>query len=261
MPKLAGINVFPFKALDAHSVAEARVLPSGALEGDRRFALVDERGDFINGKRTATIHRLRSRFDPAAMQLRLRVEGAADERSYHVFDEREALCDWLGNFFGIPVAIIENDAAGFPDDTLAPGPTITCTATLAAVAGWFPPLSVDETRARFRANLELDAEEAFWEDQLLAAGDRVVRFRIGDVELLGNNPCARCIVPTRHPRTGEPIHGFAKTFALKRRETLPPWTPADRFDHYYRLTINTRPTGTSGGVLRVGDEVRILGVE
>ncbi|REK08623.1 MAG: MOSC domain-containing protein [Planctomycetota bacterium] len=259
MPKLSDISIYPFKSLDAQRVDEAVVLPSGALEGDRRFALVDVHGDWVNGKRTAEIHRLRSRFDPSNEQLTLRVEGTSEEHTFAVRAERKALTDWLSAFLGIAIDLIENPDAGFPDDSLSPGPTVISTATLAEVAGWFAPMGIEEARLRFRANLEIDVEEAFWEDRLLAGGDGAVRFRIGDVEFLGTNPCARCIVPTRNPQSGEVLHGLSKAFARRRRETLPAWAPADRFDHFYRLTTNTRPAGVSGGTLRVGDEVTILG--
>lgn len=261
MPSLIGIRIYPFKSLDPQCVDEVFVLPSGALAGDRRFALVDAQGDVINGKRTAAIQRLRTRFDPEHERLSLHVEETPEEHTFAVRSQRRELCDWLSRYFDMHVDIIENADAGFPDDVESPGPTIVSTGTLAEVARWFGLLSLDEARERFRANLEIDADAAFWEDQLLASGDRAVRFAIGEVELLGVNPCARCIVPSRHPRSGDMQHGFAKEFATRRRVTLPEWAPADRFDHFYRLTVNTRPTGTSGGTLRVGDELSILGVE
>jgi uncharacterized protein YcbX len=122
-------------------------------------------------------------------------------------------------------------------------------------------LSVDEVRDRFRANLEIDAAEPFWEDRLVAENLGMVRLQIGDAQLLGTNPCQRCPVPTRNPYSGEPLHGFAKTFAERRQETLPEWAPASRFDHFYRLAVNTRPVHARECTLRIGDEVRILGVE
>jgi uncharacterized protein YcbX len=161
----------------------------------------------------------------------------------------------------MPVTIVENVDAGFPDDTQAPGPTVISRATLAEVASWYPGLTVEEARARFRANLEIDGVAAFWEDQLLAEGLGVVRFRIGEAELLGTNPCARCVVPSRNPVSGEPIREFAKTFARRREQSLAACAPRGRFDHFYRLAVNTRRADARPCVLRVGDEVRIIGVE
>ena len=61
-----------------------------------------------------------------------------------------------------------------------------------------------------------------------------------DVVLEGINPCQRCIVPTRDSRTGEPSPDFAQIFRARRAETLPPWANRARFNHFYRLAVNTR---------------------
>ncbi|MCA1685537.1 MAG: MOSC domain-containing protein, partial [Planctomycetia bacterium] len=56
--------------------------------------------------------------------------------------------------------------------------------------------------------------------------------------------------------------GFSKRFSGHREATLPPWATAARFDHFYRLAVNTRRPGPGAepGVIRVGDEVEILSV-
>jgi hypothetical protein len=237
------------------------MLAGGALEHDRRFALRDTAGEFINGKRFPIVHRLRSFFNPAQQRFTLRAAGDAVAHEFHVYDQRSQLTDWLSQYFEMPLGFVENPTAGFPDDTESPGPTVISTATLATVAAWFGGLSVDEVRGRFRANLEIDGVEPFWEDRLVAEQDRVVRFRIGQAELLGTNPCQRCIVPTRHPQSGEIVHGFSKEFARRRRETLPAWAATTRFDHFYRLAVNTRPAHARSCMLHVGDEVNVVGVE
>lgn len=257
MPKLVRIRIHPFKSLDAQDVAAARLLAGGALEHDRRFALTDAAGDFVNGKRTAAIHLLRSRFDPATDRLAVRIEGASQEHVFHVAHERSELEAWFSRYFEFSINVVENAAGGMPDDLESPGPTVVSTATLTVVADWFG-LGVDEVRDRFRANLEIDAAEPFWEDRLAAEGFGSVWFRLGEAGLAGTNPCQRCIVPTRNPYTGESIGRFAKTFAEKRRESLPVWAPAGRFDHFYRLAVNTRPVGSRECTLRVGDELTVL---
>lgn len=260
MPTLATIHIHPFKSLDPQAVEEAALVPGGGLAHDRRFAIVDAAGDVINGKRTPAIHRLRSHFDPQTNRLVLRLEGTTEEHAFDVDRQRGQLADWLGHYFDTRVAVVENPDGGFPDDTESPGPTVISTATLEEVARWFG-LSLDEARARFRANLEIEGVEPFWEDRLVAEGLGVVRFAIGEVELLGTNPCARCVVPSRDSRFGEPVREFAKTLAARRRESLPEWAPADRFDHFYRLAVNTRRADGRPAAVRVGDKVRILGVE
>jgi uncharacterized protein len=256
--RLARINIHPVKSLDAYSAEQAVLLPSGALAGDRRYALRDLQGEFVNGKRMPDIHRLRSTFDPETGRLSIRVEGSYDTLVFDPQRQRGELSRWLGGYFGIPLEVIENSENGFPDDTESPGPTLVSISTLTEIAGWFAGLTLDDVRQRFRANLEIDGVEAFWEDRLVADASRVVRFRIGDAVLEGTNPCQRCIVPTRSPRTGEMMYGFAKRFAEHRQQQLPSWAPASRFDHFYRLALNTRGVENVARTIRVGDEISIV---
>jgi uncharacterized protein YcbX len=98
----------------------------------------------------------------------------------------------------------------------------------------------------------------FWEDQLYGLAGTTRPFGIGAAVLAGTNPCARCPVPPRDPDTGEITTGFQKRFSDRRRETLPPWAEASRFDHFYRFTVNTVAPGQGGKSLSVGDPVRLL---
>jgi uncharacterized protein YcbX len=250
---LAQILVYPIKALEAAPMSEAQLLPSGALEHDRRFALVDRGGEFIHAKRTASIHRIRATFDLAAWTVCLATDG--EVQRFHLIDDRRDLEDWLSTILSLQVRLIENADGGFPDDTQSPGPTVLSTATLQTVAKWFG-LSADDVRRRFRANLEIGGVEAFWEDRLYGDPGRDVRFQVGQAVLMGTNPCQRCVVPSRDWRTGEAMPGFARSFAEHRARSLPPWANTTRFDHYYRLATNTRLQ--AGGTLRIGDEARIL---
>jgi uncharacterized protein YcbX len=260
MAELVRINLHPVKSFDAQSVDRAELLACGALANDRRYALRDREGEFINGKRTPAMHLLRSTFDLALGRLALRIEGTTEIHAFDVDAERPRLNAWLSDYFSIPLEIIENTEGGFPDDTDSPGPTLLSTATLEEVAKWFDGLRLDDVRARFRANLEIDGVEPFWEDRLVAAAPQVVCFQIGAVEFLGTNPCQRCVVPTRGPHSGKPIEHFTKIFTQRRETALPDWAPSSRFDHFYRLAVNTRLAESKQGTLRVGDQVRILGV-
>ncbi len=256
MPRLARILVYPIKSFDGVAADEARVLPSGALENDRRWALFDEQGRFVNGKRTPRMHLLRSGFDIPAGRVTISFDGT--ERTFSLGSDRPALEAWLSAFFDLAARLEENAAAGFPDDTAAPGPTIISTATLEAVTSWFPGLTIDDVRRRFRANLEIDGVEPFWEDRLYSEAGQTVRFRVGGVLLEGTNPCQRCVVPTRSPDTGERYADFTAIFERERYETLPDWATRSRFDHFYRLAVNTRPVPGRVGVIRVGDDVHVI---
>jgi hypothetical protein len=241
------------------------LLASGALEHDRQFALLDSQGLAFNAKRTGAMHRLRTQVDPTGRTVSLAADGSTatlDAATFHLDDDRPSLEAWLSAYFGLDgaVRLAENAEAGFPDDAEASGPTIVSTATLEAVAAWFPGLAAAEVRRRFRANLEIDGVEPFWEDRLYAEADEVVRFQLGEATLEGVNPCQRCVVPSRDSTTGEITPQFVQQFSVRRQQSLPSWAAASRFDHYYRLAVNTRSAGGNDRQrIQVGEPIRILG--
>jgi len=261
MPVIERITLHPIKALDGVRVTQAKVLPSGALEYDREYAMADWQGNFVNGKRNAKVHLLRSEFDLGAQTITLRVQGTDRQQSFRLDDGGPELAEWLSDFFGSPVKLLRNELTGFPDDTDATGPTVVGSGTLAEVSTWFPGLSPEETLRRFRTNIVIGEVPAFWEDRLFSEPGTVVEFAAGEVRFQGVNPCERCVVPTRDPVTAEGYTGFQKAFAAKREETLPAWAAASRFDHYYRFSVNTKASASEAGkVIKVGDEVQVLGV-
>ncbi|NER35702.1 MAG: MOSC domain-containing protein [Oscillatoria sp. SIO1A7] len=262
LPYLARIYIYPIKSLDSVAIAESRLLPSGALESDRQLALFDEKGNFVNGKRNPLVHRLRSQFDSELKIVSLQIEGTEKTAKFHIDRERPALEGWFSDYFGFPVRLEQNTLTGFPDDKKSPGPTVISTATIEEVAGWFPPLTVGEIRLRLRANLEIAGVPAFWEDRLFAKSERSpILLKIGEVCFEGINPCQRCIVPTRDSRTGEVYPNFKNIFVQSRKESLPPWTERDRFNHFYKLSVNTIAPDTGGNrTVQVGDKVQIIGL-
>lgn len=256
MPTLSRIEVFPIKSLPGVSVKCAKVLSSGALEHDRRFALIDSSGCFINAKRTALIHRISAEFDLSQMTVRLDQHSEANgATTFSLIEERSQLEHWFSKFFGEPIEIVEQPDGGFPDDPEASGVTIVSEASLQAVDGWFDDLTLEEVRRRFRTNLEVDDAEAFWEDRLFAHAGVGRRFQIGNLEFAGVQPCQRCAVPARDSLTGEVTPGFASEFARHREETLPVWAELGRFDHFFRLSTNTVLQSGSGRFLEIGQGV------
>jgi len=285
-PRLSGIQLHPIKSLDAISVPEARIGPGGGLEHDRAWALFSVDGRWVNGKRTAAMHLIRATYAPDLSSVTLAVprdRRNIPARTFPFPGGTEDAAEWFSVYFEQQI-LVRHAPEGFPDDNIANGPTIVSTASLQTVSDWFPGLSIDAVRQRFRTTLEIDggsiesdapamARErsgaaassnghlpAFWEDQLYGEDERsVVRFRIGEVSFEGSNPCARCPVPARDPQTGADLTGFQKRFTDLRRETLPPWAPVARFDHFYRLAVNTRVAPTENRkLLRLGDQLSRL---
>jgi uncharacterized protein YcbX len=256
VPTLSRITIFPIKSLDGCALTQARVLAGGALEHDRRWAIVDAQGRVVNGKRTASVHPIRARFDEQVTEVAL--SGRQGPATFRLPDEAQEIAAWLSAELGLKCRLIENPNGGFPDDGNAPGPTLISEASLAAAASWFDGLNVAEMRRRIRANLEIDAPAPFWEDRLADDGLSSPRFALGSVEYCGRTICERCVVPTRDSQTGDGCAGFQREFADRRRESLPAWSPAEQFNHYYRLAINTAPAWVpDDAILRVGDALTV----
>jgi uncharacterized protein YcbX len=238
------IRIHPIKAFDPVRVSEATVLESGALALDRRWALFDVRERPINGKNRVEVHRIRASFDLD------RLEVALEGRVFSLEREQPGIERWFAERLNEPVTLREDRTVGFPDDTDSPGPTFVTEASLRRVAAWFD-LDLDNTRRRFRVNIEADGAEPFWEDRLYGGV-----FRLGDVQVEAINPCRRCIVPSRDPSTGEAMVGFQKRFMERREAERGPTSAPHFFDHHYRFTVNTRiGPSEAGRAIREGDPV------
>lgn len=256
--RLARIDIYPVKSLDGVPVEISEVLPSGALMHDRRWAMFDSDQTFVNGKRCAEVHHVRARFDLNVPSVNVRQSDSTIDHTFHLEQQQDDFAEHLSFLLSRTVSLKENRMTGFPDDTQSPGPTMISTATLSAIASWFGELSIDNVRRRFRANLEVDGVDAFWEDQLFGDAGNAVPFRIGNVSFEGVNPCQRCVVPSRDPVTGQTIPGFQKEFATRRKAELPDWAASSQFNHFYRVAVNTRiAADNTGAQLRVGDEILV----
>ena len=162
MPRLAGIRLHPIKSLDPVSVTEARIGPGGGLQHDRAWALFSVDGRWVNAKRTAAMHLLRATYAPDLSSVTLAVPGDRRNipaRTFPFPAGAEDAAEWFSVFFEQQI-LVRHAAEGFPDETVASGPTIVSTASLQAVCDWFPGITLDSARQRFRTTLEIDAAGA-----------------------------------------------------------------------------------------------------
>ncbi|MBW4563244.1 MAG: MOSC N-terminal beta barrel domain-containing protein [Mojavia pulchra JT2-VF2] len=260
MPYLAKILLYPIKSFNGVDVEHAKVFPSGALEFDREFAIVDQQGKLVNGKSNAKIHLVRSQFNFLNRTVSLQIPGSNSLQQFHLDKERQALAAILSDFLGMTITLQQNSHIGFPDNTNLLGPTVISTATLTEVASWFPGMSVDQMRRRIRANIEIADVPPFWEDQLFSTqtGD-TISFRVGNVCFFGVQPCERCVIPIRDPDSGIPYPNFQKIFVKQRQATLPDWVASSCFNHFYSLGVNTRLlTSASERILEIGNKIEIF---
>lgn len=241
------LRLYPIKGLPPADVTEARVLPSGALAFDRRWALVDSVGRFVNGKNYAGIHLLKAIYDVGIGEVTI------DGDTYSLHREGAAIAARCGDILGTSCTWTENVGTGFPDDTESPGPTFVSEASVAVVARGFG-FDMEATRRRFRSNIEIGGTEPFWEDYLYG---RTVS--VGSVRVDAVNPCARCVVPSRDAMTGEVTTAFQKRFAELRRAQFPAGASTALFDHYYRFIVNTRIASSEADkVIRIGDPCQAI---
>lgn len=259
-PTVSRITIYPVKSLDGIALQKAQVVKGGCLNHDREFAIMDSDFNFINGKSNILVHSLRSLVDLENDIISFRHEDETTWNNYDLQKERPAIDAYLSGFFGMPAALYQNKEGRFLDIPDISGITVLSSASIETVAGWFENMDLEETRKRFRATIELTGVPAFWEDHLFIEEGTAIAFKLGDVNVLGIKPRARCIVPTRHSETGEMIHGFQKSFAQHRAATLPQWSTLEEFGHAYFLSVDCYlPSTETGKWISIGDELKIIG--
>lgn len=259
-PAVSRITIYPVKSLDGIPLQKAQIGNGGCLLHDREYAIIDADGNFVNGKSSALVHTLRSNVNIESEEISFRLESETTWNSFHLANEITGINKYLSDHFNVPVALLKNSEGRFMDIPDVAGVTILSTKSLHQVSGWFNNMEMEETRKRFRATIEISGVPAFWEDNLFLEDETVVEFKVGDVVLYGIGPRARCVVPTRHPQTGEVVHGFPKLFAKERAANLPAWSTLEEYGHFYYLTVNCYlPETEVGKWIYAGDAIKITG--
>lgn len=258
-PILSSIDVYPIKSLDGMTLKEATISEGGCLLHDREYVLMDEFGEFINGKSNPLVHSLRSMvdFEKETVAFRLHLESEWNE--FHLIDEKLKIESYLSDYFGKKVYLLQDRTGRFLDIPDISGVTIISKSSLETVGDWFS-ISLDESRKRFRTTLEFENVSAFWEDQLFIEEGRSIELKIGEVTVFGMSPRARCIVPTRNPETAEVRKAFPKLFSKYRKSNLPVGSLLPSYGHFYHLSVDCMiPASEIGKIIRLGDELIIVG--
>jgi uncharacterized protein YcbX len=256
MATVARIAVTPLKGTRLLHPAAVELTPLG-IPGNRRFHLVNERGELFSCGDFGPLMRVGAEYDPATEILALdlpdgtRVEGGpGDLGDSHVTDfygrpvpgrfvEGPAAAA-ISAYVGRPLSLVRADAEGDgPDEHRLSLVSLASVADLGTRHG-----RPDLASGRFRMNLELDGctpyEEDGWSGAAVRVGTAVIR-------VLG--PVPRCVATTRDPETG------AKDFdTLKAISTYRPLMANPRgvpFGMYAEVE-------TPGRVV-LGDEVVVLG--
>jgi len=269
MPHVAALYRHPVKGFTPESRDSLVVGAGGRIEGDRvlafRFANATEplerdglnywpKTEGLAMQDTPSIGQLALSFDEESQRIRLRqgrddvLDAALDEAG------RRLLCDYVTTFLlegpqgdrvrepgRLPLVLIGDGRTSQFQDRPRGFISLHGRGSLLALS---EAVSVDLDERRFRSNIAVDGL-APW-DEIGWAG----RVRVGDVEFEVSHQIVRCLATHADPETGE-----------RDAEVL---TTLTRTFGQEKPTFGTLllPSGTSaetGGTIRVGDEVEVLG--
>ena len=257
-PTISRIRIYPIKSLDPVELQEAEV-GVHSLRYDREFAMLTPDGRFMNGKRSGRVNELKAAYDLPNYTVAFSDRVGGPAHSFHLLNEKKEIEKYLGEFFGEPISLLQNKQGQLMDIPTASSVTIVSEASLLSLHKEFSDRTLEDVRLRFRASIELSGVEPYWEENLVGAPGVGMRIQIGELEMIGVSPRARCNVPPRDPLTGITDKTFVKRMMKSREKTLPEKSHIPEYGSLYHLTINTYiPETQKGKWLRVGDELKTI---
>jgi len=252
------IRIYPIKSLDPVELQEAEV-GVHSLRYDREFAMLTHDERFMNGKRSGRVNELKAAFDLPNYTVTFSERSGGSAHTFHLLNDQPEAEKFLSDFFGEPITLIQNLEGQLMDIPTASSVTILSEASLQALHEDFPDRTLEDVRLRFRATIELGGVEPYWEENLVGKPGVGMRIQVGDVEMIGVSPRARCNVPPRDPLTGITDKTFVKRMMKSREKTLPQNSHIPAYGSLYHLTINTYiPNNQKGKWLRVGDKLKMM---
>jgi uncharacterized protein YcbX len=256
MATIARIGVTPLKGTRLLHPAAVELTPLG-IPGNRRFHLVNERGELFSCGDFGPLMRIGATYDAATETLGLELPdgavvmaGPSDIGDPHVTDfygrpvpgrfVEGPAADALSAYVGRPLRLVRADTEGDgPDEHRLSLVSLASVADLGARHG-----RPDLAPGRFRMNLELDGcmpyEEDGWSGAAVRIGAAVIR-------VLG--PVPRCVATTRDPATGTKDFDTLKAISAYRPLMADP--RGVPFGMYAEVE--------TPGRVAVGDEVVTLG--
>jgi uncharacterized protein YcbX len=257
-PLVSRIRIYPIKALDPVELQEAEV-GVHSLRFDREFAMITQDQRYMNSKRTGRVNELKAHYELPDYMVHLSPRAGGTTRSFHLVNQKQELESYLKAFFGEPVSLVQNTQGQLMDIPTASSVTIVSEGSLRSLQQEFSDLTLEDIRLRFRATIELSGVNPYWEENLVGEPGVGTRIQVGEVEMIGVSPRARCNVPPRDPLTGVTDKTFVKRMIRSREATLPEGSHLPAYGNLYHLTINTYiPETQKGKWIRVGDELKII---
>lgn len=257
-PHISKIRIYPVKSLDPIEVTEAEIGIRSLLH-DRSFAMLAQDGRFVNGKRTGRVNQLKSEFDLKEGLIHLTPRDGEETATFELKEGNQNLDDYLTSFFEIKLNVLHRTKGELMDIPGASSVTFVSQASLQSLHTDFSEKTLEDLRLRFRTNIEIGGVDPFWEENLFSTPGVGMRFLVGDVEMIGISPRARCNVPPRNPLTGETDKSFVKRMMKSRNNSLPAQSKLPLYGSNYHLTVNTYiPESQKGKTIKSGDLIEII---
>lgn len=257
-PYISKIRIYPVKSLDPVEVSEAEI-GIRSLKYDRAYAMVTQDGRYVNGKRTGRVNELKASYDLQNGIIQLSERENLEISEFELKEGNNDLNAYLSDFFELNVSLIHRTKGELMDIPGASSVTIVSEASIASIHKDLNNYTLDNVRLRFRANIEIAGVSAFWEEKLFKTPGIGIRFKIGNVDMIGVSPRARCNVPPQDPFTGESDRSFARKMMKSRANSLPENSDLAQYGSMYHLTVNTYlPETEEGKYLVLGDTLEIL---
>lgn len=236
---ISEINVFPIKSLGGISLQETEVEERG-LKYDRRWVLADTNNRFMTQRENEQMALIDVAIEADGLKVTHRTKNisALKVPFQPQTSDRKPITIWDDEVEGIRVSdevdawfseVLEKECSLYyqPDDSfrkIDPNYAITHEEHTSFADG-YPILiigqaSLDELNnkleksiemKRFRTNLVFEGGEPFVEDTFS-------EFSVGTTKLVGVKPCARCVLTTIDPKTGEKGKEPLKTLSEFRKK-------------------------------------------
>ena len=264
MLTISQLFIYPVKSLGGIAVDQLPITDRGARY-DRRWMITDAAGRFLTLREHPEMTRLHTAIDGDALIIHDAHDPAdristplhpapSASVSVQVWDDtvpawicEKTTSDWLSEKLGQPVVLVY-----MPDDSRRPvDPAYAPPGSITAFTDGYPLLiigqsSLDDLNSRldrpvdmlrFRPNIVFTGGTPFAEDDF-------TRISIADITMLGVKRCARCVVTTIDPTTGNAGPEPLRTLSTYRR-----------LGNKVDFGMNIVTSGT--GILRIGDEIRL----
>lgn len=256
-PKVSKLFIYPLKSLDPIELTETTI-GVHSLKHDRTFAMMGEDGRYVNGKRTGRVNQLKATYDLENGLIHLTPRSKKQVETFELNINNRELNKYLEDFFELKLHLVHSEKGELLDVPFSSSATIISTATYKSLQQDLPKHSLDDLRLRFRANIEIEGVDAFWEEQLINSPTTAVKFTIGNVNMIGITPRDRCNVPPRDPLTGDTDKTFIKSMMASRANSLPSDSKLPLFGNNYHLCVDTYlPPTETGKTIKIGDEIKL----